>query len=440
MGFFFFFFNEKLGNNKIVLEAFNRICFEKLLAEGYCDMNSVLGKPKINKTEMAAKLSLIHSPLEKLYKSTYPKNEQEMGDKLLPVLEEIVQKEIKLDEFSFFAVVYYIFQFFGTYEKKMDITKQLFEQWKIVQDKTALADIDIKVSGGIVYDANTIDLRIVNSINQYIDLLDEMPDDEYKLFYRGHSRVSYQLAPSLFRDKTWVRNEKKMYQELQINCPDDFSGLDKHIEILAEMQHYGLPTRLLDVTLNPLIALYFACEDNAGFAGEVIIFAEAREEIKYPQSDTIAVLSSLPAFTFEEQRKFYDESNDASLTKEQFNVRIERLVHEVRMERPGFKSTIKQQDLRECLFCIPTRNNKRLDKQEGAFIVCGLLGEVYGKKKNNTLAGLRIRSEVNKKIICIVEQKGKIMKQLNLLGINKSRVYPEIDDVADYIKNHVDEI
>ena len=323
---------------------------------------------------------------------------------------------------------------------RLQITKELFEQWKLAQDKVIENDIDIRISGGIVYDAYTIDLRVVNTINQYIDLLDEITDKSVKLFYRGHSNVSYKLEPSLYRNKTWLANEKTMYQELQINCPDDFERLNKHIEILAEMQHYGLPTRLLDVTQNPLIALYFACEDCTSYAGEVIIFAQNREDIKYPQSDTVAVLASLPAFTFDEQKKIYENSSKNSLTNEEFNVEIERLVHEVRMERPGFISKIRQKDIRSCLFCIPTRNNKRLDKQEGAFIVCGLLDEVYGKKDTNTLSNFRAKDVNEKKIICIIEKKEKIMKQLNTLGINKARVYPEIDDVADFIKNHVNGI
>lgn len=437
---FFFFWDEQLGDNIIVQEAFNKICFERLLVEGYCDMNPIFGRPKISKAEMAAKLSLIKSPLEKLYRQDYPKDMDDVEEKLLPVLGEFISREIILTNFDFFSIVYYVFQAFRTYERKSEIMQELFEQWKLAQDELIPIAMDIKITGGIVYNAHTIDLRIINTINRYMDLLNEIGEVNFKLFYRGHSNVSYKLEPSIYRDEIWLKNEKKMYQELLINCPNDFSKLKNHIEILAEMQHYGLPTRLLDVTQNPLIALYFACEDLATYAGEVIIFVENKDKIKYPQSDTVAMLSSLPVFTYEEQKEFYILSRDSSLTSEEFNRRIERLIHEVKMERPGFQSKVNPIDLRSCLFCIPARVNKRLDKQEGAFIVCGLLDEKYGEKKENSLSNLRVKNSENKKIVCIIENKDRLQKHLNTLGINKARVYPEIDDVADYIKNHVNEI
>ena len=41
----------------------------------------------------------------------------------------------------------------------------------------------------------------------------------------------------------------------------------------------------------------------------------------------------------------------------------------------------------------------------------------------------------NKKIaICIIDKKAELLNELESLGINKAKIYPEIDDVADYIK------
>ena len=125
---------------------------------------------------------------------------------------------------------------------------------------------------------------------------------------------------------------------------------------------------------------------------------------------------------------------------EDFNVDIERLVQEVRIERPGFVGKIQQDDLRRCIVVIPAKNNRRIEKQEGAFIICGLLNEKYGTSKQNTIDEMRVRNKDGKKLVCIVNNKEKLLKQLNSLGVNKSKVYPEIDDVADYIKNNIKDL
>ncbi|MCQ3035990.1 MAG: hypothetical protein MJ248_07270 [Bacilli bacterium] len=107
------------------------------------------------------------------------------------------------------------------------------------------------------------------------------------------------------------------------------------------------------------------------------------------------------------------------------------------MERPGFKSEIRAEDIRDAVVCIPARKNRRIENQEGAFIVCGLLEEIYGDKKYNTLSNMRLKQDNKKTTICIIDKKIELLNELENLGINKAKIYPEIDDVADYIKTHV---
>lgn len=70
-------------------------------------------------------------------------------------------------------------------------------------------------------------------------------------------------------------------------------------------------------------------------------------------------------------------------------------------------------------------------KQDGAFIICGLFD-----RKKNPINRYRLKRE-NKIQIFIVKSRAKkgIMKQLNKLSINKAGLFPEIEDVAEYIKD-----
>lgn len=89
-------------------------------------------------------------------------------------------------------------------------------------------------------------------------------------WYRGQSKANaYTLKPGLFRHPTTVNLEGLI--ELEARMLDDFQrhsilhvgdmtaiGPDDDLKKLFFMQHYGIPTRLLDWTTNPFIALYFA--------------------------------------------------------------------------------------------------------------------------------------------------------------------------------------
>ena len=91
-----------------------------------------------------------------------------------------------------------------------------------------------------------------------------------KFFFRGVNDVIYPLAPGIYR-KNEKHDEYFYFNEIGVRCPEAFRSLT-NLEKLAYMQHYGCPTRLLDITANPLVALYFACDGEQAAYQDGVVF------------------------------------------------------------------------------------------------------------------------------------------------------------------------
>ena len=136
----------------------------------------------------------------------------------------------------------------------------------------------------------------INSIKDLIGALEKLgePEDGYTRFFRGHSNAEkYKLEPSIYReDNKYYHNEDNIIRDAIINNPDEFSDEDTLFDTLVKLQHYGYPTRLLDLTSNLLVAAYFAVR-NLDENGEIIIFDIPNNDIKYFDSDTVSILSAI---------------------------------------------------------------------------------------------------------------------------------------------------
>jgi hypothetical protein len=106
----------------------------------------------------------------------------------------------------------------------------------------------------------------LRSLAQYLELIERLQREAgHSLWFRGCGRASYVLIPSLYRHPTKVSQHDLEELERQLmtrfrqrSIPYHSRNLSDDWDALFFMQHYGVPTRLLDWTENPLIALHFA--------------------------------------------------------------------------------------------------------------------------------------------------------------------------------------
>ena len=104
---------------------------------------------------------------------------------------------------------------------------------------------------------------------------------------------------------------------------------------------------------------------------------------------------------------------------------VERLYHEICTELPSFKREINPADVLLPLFVQPNKTNDRILKQDGAFIISGLSRDkIEAESKLDALVRLEIE----------VDNKNQILKELDFICINEASLFPEVDRVANYLR------
>lgn len=257
----------------------------------------------------------------------------------------------------------------------------------------------------------------VNNISDYYKKVKELGSeepDEMKSFFRGHSSKDYDVAPSIYRGQR-IEWEDYFFHETIRKLPNEFTEDMSTFDKLVKMQHYGLPTRLLDITSNPLVALYFACKSKDKEDGCVMMFHVVKEQIEYYDSDLVCALSNLAKC-----------SKNFCLSKDK-----DQLVFDMQDDKPNFrKNRLDEFDLGKVICVMPKLNNNRIIRQQGAFFIFGM-----GETKSEFAKFL----DPAKKIIIEAKYKKKILEDLAVMGFDEGSLFPEVDKVIEQIKKAVDD-
>lgn len=282
-------------------------------------------------------------------------------------------------------------------------------------------------------DTTSINVEIISGVSEFIDkVIYAKREPSRKVFYRGHGNWEYDLLPGIYRTgkENILSHESEYIREIISSYPQYFTNCKSALDYLSVLQHNGFPTRLLDFSENPLIALYMACSNDSTQHADVIRITIPSDYFKYYDSDTVSVLANL-AF-FNDNFSVVDIlGNINGVDEKEFNQQTDiiRLVHQIRNEKPYFKASIIPDHL-NCLilFVKPKQNFDRIAQQSGLFAIFGICGR---KTKMPTIEKMNPPCGITHYIIP-ADSKKKVLAELACLNITKASVYCDMEHISKY--------
>lgn len=278
-----------------------------------------------------------------------------------------------------------------------------------------------------------LDYQIISSVPQFLWWVDDVYrmedgkiEDKY-LFFRGQCSAHYHLLPGVLRSRHF--NEKDLFLDFKntLNTRMDYI-LDTE-NILVEMQHRGIPTRMLDWTTKPLIALFMAV-DPAG-----------------PASDAANIYALNPWAVYRLMLKeFRDNLLETSHPQFMEIMKWGRMllaqgwecadVVNYLQNRFGPGLTLATSEFRAPLPFVARRMDPRVAPQGGCFVIWGSddTRDSPNGDHGSALDTFRPYQQTLYKVCVPTSAKASIRKELLKLGITPFAVYPDTEGMKLNIK------
>jgi hypothetical protein len=256
----------------------------------------------------------------------------------------------------------------------------------------------------------------INSFNEFVQFIEELRCAiKGPIWYRGCGRSSYKLTPGLFRHSGLDGIEQHMTLENQLmtrfrqrSIPFHSRNLEDDWELLFFMQHYGVPTRLLDWTENPFLGLFFAAMYAPCSIG-------SRGNLKFECESAVWILDPI-------------KWNRHALKFKSFQGEI---ITPLDADLNPFKPTLECEHMNNHPVAIfGAHNSQRIVAQRGVFMV-------FGKDLTSMERMFERDGFPENCLIKLTLSKGalpKVQKALKDHGITDSVVFPELEGLAREIK------
>lgn len=283
----------------------------------------------------------------------------------------------------------------------------------------------------------------IKSVKAYVEDITKMraeaPAGTEQWFFRGQKNASWDVRPYVFRDDN-LANEHIGIERAQRQNPVEFRECVNNFEILTKLQHYGLGTRLLDLTLNPLVALYFATEKSSEYKKNLngqYTWEEHDGKVlfRYVVGCTLAdiqvrIALSLPFLEF-----------GKSLTLEALcaTLRDNKAISQYEFERLIDNEYDKMiQLLQTNSFINAANSNTRLIQQRGAFLLSPAVNIKTITEINSSIlskAKMDLAKEFEGCFVIPAKLKSAIREELDFFNVNEATLFPELEHQMSYIQN-----
>ena len=265
-----------------------------------------------------------------------------------------------------------------------------------------------------VYTVNNIrdylDWILQSRKTDFIDNIGQTVSFEHShLYYRGQSNKEWRVTAGVYREPFGgVITEHELLKMSALRLWKELSLYSSYLDKLVFLQHYGMKTRLIDVTYNPLVALFFACShSSADNESDGIVYCGYMNN---NDNEKIAELSAEYIFT----HTLYNIDED--------------------IKEFSKKHKTQLWEFSKPLLLLPPFNNERIENQKGAFIMSPLIcmnGDTYitafeGDFDNHQLFA-------NEVAIIPYSCKSELLKELHTFGINRGTVFVGVSEKIESI-------